>query len=133
MSNVPPVDGERPDTRVYFEGKGRTRQSMKDECDINRILGRFKQSGMITHVAQRSPVYADVSDVTDYREAVERVERTDEFFQGLPAKVRAKFGHDPVSFLDFMSDPGNEAEARDLGLLPPLPEKEAVPPVPAAG
>lgn len=103
-------------------GPGRTRQSMRDETNINNIMRRYKQSGLISHVAARSPVYMDVADVTDYRDAVEQVRRTEEFFKGLTAKVRARFNHDPAEFLDFMTDSRNEAEAKELGLVKPEPE-----------
>lgn len=108
------------------EGRSLTRQSMKNETDINRIVGRFQETGMLNHVASKTPVYADVSGVSDYREALEQVRQIDEFFMKLPAKVRARFENSPAGFLDFMSDAGNLEEARELGLVP----VEPVPPVP---
>lgn len=109
-------------------GRSRTKQAMKDESDINNIVNRFAKTGMLTHVSTKSPTYLDVSAVTDYRDAIEQVRKTEVFFGGLPAKVRAHFSNDAAAFLDFMTDPSREAEARELGLIPE-PEKapEVVP------
>lgn len=110
-------------------GPGKTRQAMKDEVDINRIMARYVKTGMIAHVATKSPEYLDVSDVSDYRDAVEQVRLTNVFFMKLPAKVRARFNHDPAEFLDFVTAPGNKAEAEELGLIVPEVVPEVVPAV----
>lgn len=97
----------------------RTKQSMKAETDINNIVARYRRTGFVEYVNERSPVYADVSDVNDYREAVARVQAAEEFFAGLPSKVRTEFANDPAGFLDFMTDESPEAKARaeKLGLV----------------
>lgn len=105
------------------KGRSRTKQAMKAETDINNILNRFVKTGLLAHVNNKSPQYCDVSDVVDYRQAIERVRSTDKFFQGLPAKVRSRFQNDAAAFLDFMSNPANEGEARELGLTKPEPVK----------
>lgn len=112
---------ERP---VVKCGEGMTRQSMQDECDINRIVARYEKTGMITHVVRESGVFADVSDVGDYREAIERVRRADEFFMRLPPLVRLEFGNDPAAFLDYVSKPENRADLESRGIL----EKAPAPP-----
>lgn len=99
-------------------GRSRTKQAMKDETDINRIVDRFARTGLVTHLAKGSPQYLDVAEVGDYRTAIQRVRDTEVFFEGLPAKIRSGFGNDPAMFLDFMCDPNNEAAAREMGLIP---------------
>lgn len=110
-------------------GRSKTRQSMKDETDINRILSRYVQTGLLNHVAMKTPVYGDVSQVRDYREAIEEVRAVRDFFVKLPAKIRTRFANDPAAFLDFMSDEANAAEAKELGLTKVEPVPPAVPPV----
>jgi len=95
----------------------RTVQSEKDACDINRILDRFRKTGQISHVASRMPIFGDVSDVGDFREAVERVEATKEWFRHLPAKVRAHFDNDPVALMDACGDLDRQDELMELGLF----------------
>lgn len=104
----------------HFIG-GRTKQSFKREVEINNILKRFASDGLITHVNSRQPQYLDVSSVGDYSEAVARVKAVEEFFAGYPSKIRTRFSNSPAVFLDFMSDPANHAEARELGLMQKLP------------
>lgn len=106
-----------PDTRVYCPAETLTRQSMKDECDINIIMGRYLKTGVLSHVSRDNPVFADVSDLPDYRESVERVKSADALFNSLDAGVRAKFGNDTAAFLDAVMDPGREAELVALGVL----------------
>lgn len=97
-------------------GPGRTKQSMKAECDINNILARYKKTGFLSHVAQGVPVFADVSEVADYRTAIANVRDAQKWFGGMPANVRARFDHDVANFMDFMLDPANKEEAIRLGL-----------------
>lgn len=110
-----------------------TRQSEADAADINKIMARYEKTGVLP-VSQREALFIDVSEMGDYRSAVEQVELVNEYFRQLPAKVRAEFDNEPARLLDFMSDPANEGRARELGLV----EKEepsagSVPPVgPAA-
>lgn len=96
-----------------------TKQSFKAESDINNIVARYARTGLVTHVAAKSPVYVDVSDVNDYREALDRIRETQTFFDGLPAKIRSRFKNDAAQFLDFMSDENNAEEAKALGLVKP--------------
>lgn len=115
---------------VSFEGEvSMTKQSMKAECDINNILRRFAKTGVLEHVTGRAARFVDVSQVTDYRAALDHVRSADEYFSRLPAKVRARFKNDAAEFLDFVSDAKNEAEAVELGLLQ---AKKVEPAVPAA-
>lgn len=100
------------------EGRSLTRQSMKAESDINNILARYAKTGLLTHVSERSPLYLDVSEVSDYREALEQVRVTSLFFGKLPASIRTHFKNDAASFLDFMTNEDNRAEAIALGLVP---------------
>lgn len=114
------------------DGRSRTKQSMRDETDINNVIKRFTQGGMLTYVNEKSPQYIDVAEMVDYRSALDHVRETDKFFAGLPSKVRTRFNNDAAQFLDFMSDPANEPEARELGLAKELP-KEPVDEVPGPG
>lgn len=113
----PPEDRDKLDFSGE-EGRSLTKQSEAAATDINKIIERFDAGGMISHVNERTPVYLDVSEVADYRGALEQVRKTNEFFMELPAKVRERFKNDPAEFLDFMTDDANMAEAVELGLVP---------------
>ncbi len=110
-------DGSR--VRVLKECKDdRTKQSFKDECDIDNILKQFKRTGLVTHVSSRPPQFMDVSEVPDYQTALDNVIETGKLFMQLDAETRKRFDNEPSKFLDFCVDPGNEDELRKLGLLP---------------
>lgn len=95
---------------------GRTKQSFKDECDINTILSKFQRTGLLEFVNERQPQYGDVSSI-DFTEAMNIVVQANEMFADLPAIWRKRFNNDPVELLDFVNNPANRAEAITLGLI----------------
>jgi phage internal scaffolding protein len=100
------------------------RQSEADQADINKILARFAKSGIVP-MQELPGEYVDVSEVGDYREAVERVARMDAYFSQLPAEVRLKFENDPAALLDAVNDPARRSELESLGLVKPSEEVAA--------
>lgn len=101
-------------------GKSRTRQSEAKYADINVIMAKYEKSGMLP-AASAEGFYADVSQVGDFREAIERVQRGDEIFMTLDAKVRKEFNNDVSEFLDFVTDKENReanlAHLKELGVV----------------
>lgn len=114
-------------SRLYFPEQGRTKQSFKDECDINVIMGRYLRTGMIDHLAQTAPRYADV-EALDFQGAMDIVVAARDRFAQLPSELRDRFSNDPGRLLAFIQNPANIEEARKLGLLAP-----EAPPQPQAG
>lgn len=112
---------------LSFAGQGRTKQSFKDECDINTIMGRFARTGSLEHLAKRTPTYGDVQDI-DFQGAMDIVASAREMFADLPSKLRDRFGNDPGKMLEFVQDEQNRAEALSLGLLRASTEALATPP-----
>lgn len=100
-----------------------TKQSMKDEVDINNIVERYNSTGLVTHVSSRTAAYGDVSTVPDYQAAMNVVIQANEMFDALPSAVRERFKNDPAQFLAFVGDEKNREEAEKLGLI----EKKKVP------
>lgn len=95
-----------------------TKQSFKDECDINVIMARYQKTGLLEHVRQGVPQYLDQPGF-DYFEAQSFIAGANSLFQSLPADVRAQFENHPGIFLRWMEDPANAAKAREMGLMPP--------------
>jgi len=126
-------------TGEFEKPKTRTKQSFKDECDINNILQQYSATGMIRHMRNEQPRYADLPDDVDFQAAMNTVLQAESAFASLPSKVRNRFHNDPAEFLAFMSDPKNLEEMISLGLVkkpadPPPPQKvEIVNPEPAEG
>lgn len=96
----------------------RTKQSMKDECDVNAIIGRFAKTGLLTPVRTDPGIYLDVSEMGDYKESLAQVELANGMFMKLPAVVRSKFDNDPAVFLDYASDDANHGSMVEMGLMP---------------
>ncbi len=91
-------------------------QHHKEECDINTIMERFGQTGMLP-VTALEPSYGDFSGVMDYHTAMNAIMAAEDQFDALPAKMRARFDNDPAKLIDFLEDEGNRKEAIELGLL----------------
>lgn len=107
-------------SRFTTEGLSRTHQSFKRECDINHIMAKYQKTGLVDHVAQHQGDYSDLTDVPSYHDSMNKIISANDSFSTLPSSVRKKFNNDPAQFLDFVSNPDNVDEMRDIGLLPPL-------------
>lgn len=90
------------DNGEYFfpeYGPGRTKQSFKDQCDINKILKKAQIKGGLAHV-QKYPEasYGEFDQNADLFTARERIEKATKIFNELPAEVRREFDNDPLAF-----------------------------------
>jgi phage internal scaffolding protein len=103
-------------SKLIFTRPSRTKQSFRDECDINHILRQFNVTGQLP-TGSVQPQYGDFSGITDYQSALNAVMAAQDSFLQLPAKVRAKFDNDPALFVEFASDEANRDEMKALGLL----------------
>ena len=108
---------------IEFTMPSLTVQDEKEESDINYIVNRYAdgQKGIATLDLGDSSQYAflQFGDATlpgDYSTALELVSGVREEFYSLPAKVRAKFGHDPMNFIDQLSNPETLEYLRREGL-----------------
>lgn len=99
-----------------FTEKTKTQQHFKEQCDINKIMTKFKRTGLLPQV-QRIPLYGDFSGVESYQEAVNKIKKVEEVFGTLPAAVRDRFKNDPSELIDFVQNEANRAEAIELGLI----------------
>lgn len=113
------ADAERP---VYDNGgPSLTRTEFQEDCDINHLMARFEKTGVISHINQRQPIYADLSEMPDtLEEALAQLEAGKAAFMSLPAAVRREFDNDPVEFVAFAADPDNIDQLREWGLAKPV-------------
>lgn len=110
-------------------GVSKVQQQFKDECDINNVMSKYKRTGVMRTTVGRGgrAHFGDFRDVTDYKSALEAVISADERFQGLPARLRERFGNNPGKFLNFVNNEENRDEAVKLGLIPKKEKKRPVP------
>lgn len=111
-----PADSRVRQQLEFPEYEGRTEQTHRAECDINNILRRYEQTGLITHVNETVAQYGDFSEVSDYQTSLNRVMKAQESFMALPSDIRKYFDNDPAKFLDFVGDPANKEAMYELGL-----------------
>lgn len=100
-----------------------TEQSHKSEVDINNIIRRHG-TDMIQKTAMLQSQTFQFDDVTgnDFQEAMFKINKAQESFDSLPSQIRKRFDNNPAVFLDYVQNPDNLAEMRDLGLAQRLPD-----------
>lgn len=110
-------------TALYSTEPSRTKQEFTAECDINNIMARFQASNYdpsTLPITSRKSFYGDITSMPEsYHAALNYVKDTERAFLELPAEFRAKFDNDPQGFIDYVQDPANADELRELGFLAP--------------
>lgn len=116
------VTGEKPG--IKFDQPSQTLQSFKDDADINCIIARFENTGVLvdpTVPVSRTPQFGDYSDMPSYQEAQNVIVAANNAFNDLSAKVRERFGNDPAAYFDFVQSlkEGSDdyVEAVRLGII----------------
>jgi phage internal scaffolding protein len=99
-------------TNVKKYGASLTVQEQAKSTDINNILERFNQTGLIDHVSQYEPQYGDFAKI-DYHTMHEQIKTVENAFQELPANVRAQFNHDPQLWLEHIAINENIEDMKD--------------------
>jgi len=95
-----------------------TKQSHKEECDINNIIKQYQVTGIVAHISEKaaSGAYVDLPDPLDFQQSLNLVMEAQASFDSLPSSVRSRFENDPTRFLEFMQNPENQEEMISLGL-----------------
>lgn len=85
---------------------GRTKQSFKDSCDINKILKKAQVTGTVSHLAKHGAQYGDFADF-DFFDAQLKIAKGKSIFEALPSEIRREFDQDPGAFFEYVNDPAN--------------------------
>ncbi len=86
---------------------GRTKQSFKDETDVNQIIAKHTRMGTLSHLEQWGGTYGDWSDF-DFQDAQNQIANANSMFEQLPAALRNQFANSPEQFLKYVNDPANK-------------------------
>lgn len=126
MSRLP--TGPRPNKNGKLYADGMTKQSFKDQCDLNKIIQKAARTGTLSHLQRHGAEYGDFSDVPSLLEAHERIQRGNAIFAELPAELRREFGNNAFDFFAFVNDPANADRLREVlpGLAQPGQQLPAV-------
>lgn len=101
---------------VCKENEGKTKQSFKDECDINKLMKRYINTGRLPDMIKKNPIYGDFSSSKELLSAYAIVEKAKIQFDLLDSSLRRRFKNDPALFLEFVENPENKDELIKLGL-----------------
>lgn len=96
---------------------GMTKQEFRDTTDINKMVAQYELTGLVQNANGGVPMYGDVSEMLDYKEAADKVGRANSMFAALPAELRERFGNDPGRMISFLSEAKNVDEAVRLGIV----------------
>lgn len=124
---------ERRRVQKFFTQPSLTKQSFKDECDINNIMKKYQKTGLVTHLASFSGQYGDFTSAEDYHASFNKVLEAQDMFMTLPSSVRSRFENDPAKFLEFVHDPKNQTDLVKLGLAKERPSASPLDSVGDAG
>lgn len=93
-----------------------TQQHFKDECDVNTIVKRFQQTGVLPNVD--GALYGDFTSFPDNPLDAQKmlVEASDNFLK-LPSGFRKELHNNPAEFLDFIANPANKDRCIELGIF----------------
>ncbi len=101
-----------PLTQVQKYDDGRTKQSFRDETDINKILHRAQKAGTLSHLQKYEGVYGDYADF-DFFESQMTLTKGREVFDALPSELRNEFRQSPAEFFEFVNNPANADKLRE--------------------
>ncbi len=117
-------DGSRVEVLIGG-GESMTREAFADELDINKIVERYARGGQLP-LTTADARYGDVSEVGDYKSALDFVFAAKGQLSKLPERARDQLAADPEEYWRLL----DAAEDRDglvaLGLLEALPVEPPV-------
>lgn len=120
-------DDDLPGGGMEFRLESMTQQHFKDECDINRIMARYQETGVLIDPmtgTRREPMFGEFDSEFDLREAMDKINAAYEQFSQLPSRIRDRFDNSPAKLMDFLRDSENYDEAVKLGLVRPREQAE---------
>jgi phage internal scaffolding protein len=115
---------EEKDLTLYqtqFTGPSRTKQSFRNETDVNSIMAKFHQTGELPGLINSNPRYGDFSTIDTYQDSLNTVMLAQDQFAALPSLVRERFHNNPAEFLEFATNKTNNAEMAKMGLTKKTP------------
>ena len=116
---------------LFFSKPSLTEQSHKRSCDINILVSRYQQTGVLGDPSQYLDLhFGDFTEIGDYQEQQLAIAKARQSFEGLPSNVRDAFANNPAKFIDALFDPSQRKKLEVLGLVKaPAPSATPLDPV----
>lgn len=81
---------------------GMTKQSFKDDTDVNRLLQKMQKTNSLRHVDEfPESVYREFDGEMDLLTADARMKKANRIFERLPSEVRREFDNNPLRFVTY--------------------------------
>lgn len=106
----------------------KTDQSAAQDSDINIIVARYKQTGIMPEIRQTASQFIDCTKIGTFQDLRNQIANANSLFMQFPSEIRALMKNDPANVHDFFSDPRNEGLIKKYSLQ--APEVPATPPNP---
>lgn len=100
---------------IDCSGKSPTEQHHRDSCDVGKMVQRAR-SGVPIRGNSQPAITGDFSGVPDFYDSMVLTAATKSKFECFPAKLRARFDHDPMKFVKFLEDPTQADAIAELGM-----------------
>ncbi len=110
----------RKQYQTVNDGPVMTVQSDAEEADIQKILKKYKEVGIIDHLNVTEATYRDVTTFSDFADVMRTAKEAEKDFMKLPSKVREIFKHDVATWLDTAHDEEKRTALREEGKISPL-------------
>ena len=100
-----------------------TQQTFKDECDIDRVLMRYREMGDYNPFngsvgrPKPTPIFADFTQIGDLNHVMNRANAIRDYFDALPSSAREALGNSVENFVRIASDPKAVPLLTELGIL----------------
>jgi len=107
----------KPRVQTVNTGPELTVQNDRQAADINVILRKYKQTGIVDSLRNADMIFKDVSEFTDLTDAFGQARVAEKAFMKLPSKVREVFNHDVAQWLDAAHDPEKINELVAKGII----------------
>jgi len=115
----------RPHAKVFTQ-PSLTKQSFRDECDVNLIVKRYTETGMINHIPRTNPQYGDAPEGDFLEAAIVNADIASQIEAGtldLDALEASQTEAEPTP--DPRPEKAEEASQEPLGDPSSTPEQEA--------
>lgn len=96
--------------------RSRTKQSFKDQCDVNIVVKRYATEGVLSHAMTREPSFGDFTHAEDLHAALTRVRDAQTEFDSLSSDVRKAADNDPVQLLHMLADEDGAKILQEAGM-----------------
>ena len=81
------------------------------------MINKYDRTGVLSNVQKGKAMYGDFTKVNEYQDAIDLVTNSKNMFNELPSDIREKFSNNPGEFFEWITNPANNKEAIELGLV----------------